>query len=43
MQRAVAQTVCSIVGAIGALKLDIDAFLFEETEFHRSNSYEIRR
>ena len=43
MQRAIAQTVCTIVGAIGTLKLDSDAFSFEETEFHRSNSYEIRR
>src|SRR3974377_194721 len=43
MQRAVAQTVCTNVGAIGAVNLDVDAFSFEETEFHRSDGYKIVR
>src|ERR1700730_6710893 len=43
MQGTVAQFFCAVVGAIGALKLDIDVFLLEKSELNRRNGDEIGR
>jgi len=43
MQRTVAQAFCAVVGAIGALKLDVDAFVLEEPKLDRRNGDEVGR